>query len=134
MSTLVNGGTRYAAHLLLRARDFTTGSDIFSSDTRVLSSFSLDEAVRREILYGMEDAVSQSAQVSRYMSGLPFTVAGKTGTAQTGAATDNGLFVCCAPSQNPGIVVATVIEKAGGGSYAAMSAGRVLEAYAKKAG
>lgn len=134
LSTLVNGGTRYAAHLLLRARDFTTGSDIFSSDTRVLSAFSLDEAVRREILYGMEDAVSQSEQVVRYMSGLPFTVAGKTGTAQTGAATDNGLFVCCAPSQNPGIVVATVIEKAGGGSYAAMSAGRVLEAYAKKAG
>ena len=58
------------------------------------------------------------------MAGLPFAVAGKTGTAQTGARTDNGLFVCCAPASDPGIAVATVIERLGGGSYAALSAAR----------
>ena len=68
------------------------------------------------------------------MAGLPFAVAGKTGTAQTGARTDNGLFVCCAPASDPGIAVATVIEKAGGGSYAALSTARILEAYANKRG
>jgi cell division protein FtsI/penicillin-binding protein 2 len=64
------------------------------------------------------------------MSGLPVTVAGKTGTAQTGGQlSDNGLFVCCAPSRHPDIVVAAVVERAGGGSYAAMTAGRILDAY-----
>lgn len=68
------------------------------------------------------------------MADLPFSVAGKTGTAQTGSKTDNGLFVCCAPAYDSNIVVATVIEKAGGGSYAALSAARILEAYAEKKG
>lgn len=132
LSTLVNGGTRYKAHLLLRVRDVATQTDTHVTTPEVLSAFELDEAVRAEVLAGMEDAVTDSTQVSRYMAGLPFRVAGKTGTAQTGAATDNGLFLCCAPSQNPGIVVATVVEKAGGGSYASLSAARILEAYAKK--
>lgn len=131
LSTLVNGGTRYAAHLLLRVRDVATQTDTYVTQPEVLSSFALNEAVRAEVLAGMEDAVSDSATVSRYMAGLPFRVAGKTGTAQTGAATDNGLFICCAPSQSPGIVVATAVEKAGGGSYAALSAGRILAAYGK---
>lgn len=134
MSTLMNGGTRYAAHLLLRVRDLSTRTDTYTATPEVLSSFELDESVRQTVLRGMEDAVTQSAQVSRYMSGLPFAVAGKTGTAQTGATVDNGLFVCCAPSQDPGIVVATVVERAGGGSYAALSAARILQAYAGKAG
>lgn len=77
----------------------------------------------------MEQVVSTSAQISGYMKDVPVRVAGKTGTAQTGRANDNGLFVCCAPSRNPEIVVSSVIERAGGGSYSAMSAGRVLEAY-----
>ena len=45
------------------------------------------------------------------------------------AAKENGLFICAAPSRSPEIVVVSVIERAGGGSYSAMSAGRVLEAY-----
>ena len=134
LSTLVNGGTRYAAHLLLKVRDFTTRTDTYTTEPEILSSFTLDESVRSEVLAGMLDAVTESAGVSRYMADLPFSVAGKTGTAQTGSKTDNGLFVCCAPAYDSNIVVATVIEKAGGGSYAALSAARILEAYAEKKG
>lgn len=134
LSTLVNGGNRYAAHLLLRVRDFTTRTDTYTAEPKLLSSFPLDASVRDEVMAGMRAAVTESAGVSRYMAGLPFAVAGKTGTAQTGARTDNGLFVCCAPASDPGIAVATVIEKAGGGSYAALSAARILEAYANKRG
>ena len=66
------------------------------------------------------------------MRNIPVIVAGKTGTAQTGSkSTENGLFICCAPSRNPEIAVVSVIERAGGGSYSAMSAGAVLEAYYK---
>ncbi|MBP3666163.1 MAG: hypothetical protein J6K29_03830 [Clostridia bacterium] len=131
-STLVNGGTRYAAHLLLKVRDFSDRTDILVTAPKALNSFSLSEANRLTVIEGMEQMVSTSTEVSRYMRGVPVTVAGKTGTAQTGAkSTENGLFICCAPSRNPEIVVVSVIERAGGGSYSAMSAGAVLEAYYK---
>jgi penicillin-binding protein 2 len=130
ISTLVNGGNRYAAHLLGRVRDFRTREDVAVSEPVLVSSFDLPEAHRVAILEGMEQMISASASVSRYMRNVPVTVAGKTGTAQTGAgSTENGLFVCCAPSRDPEIVVVSVIERAGGGSYSAMSAGAVLEAY-----
>ncbi len=132
-STLVNGGTRYAAHLLLKVRDFSTRADVVVTSPHVVSSFSLSAADRLTVIGGMEQMVATSNEVSRYMQGVPVTVAGKTGTAQTGAkSTENGLFVCCAPSRSPEIVVVSVIERAGGGSYSAMSAGAVLEAYYKK--
>ena len=131
-STLFNGGTRYAAHLLLKVRDFSTRADTLVTSPTAVSSFSLSEAHRLTVIDGMEQMVATSSEVSRYMKNIPVTVAGKTGTAQTGAnSTENGLFICAAPSKNPEIVVVSVIERAGGGSYSAMSAGRVLEAYYK---
>ena len=131
-STLLNGGTRYAAHLLLKVRDFSTRTDTMVTTPSVLSAFTLPEAHRLTVIEGMEQMVATSSEVSRYMRNVPVTVAGKTGTAQTGSkSTENGLFICAAPSKNPEIVVVSVIERAGGGSYSAMSAGAVLEAYYK---
>ena len=132
LSTIVNGGSRYAAHLLYKVRDFSTREDVVVTEPRVLSSMTYPEAHRVTVIEAMEQMVATSSEVSRYMRDVPVTVAGKTGTAQTGAtSTENGLFVCCAPSRSPEIVVVSVIERAGGGSYSAMSAGRVLEAYYK---
>ncbi len=129
ISTLVSGGNRYAAHLLLRTRDVATQSDTYVSTPTLLDTVSIPAAHLSTVLDGMEKVISSSTQIQSYMKNVPVTVAGKTGTAQTGSATDNGLFVCCAPSRSPEIVVASVIERAGGGSYSAMSAGAVLEAY-----
>lgn len=130
ISTLVNGGTRYSAHLLSKAMDISTGETVYASEPTVLNSFALDQSYRQEILYGMEQVITSSGSISGWMSRVPVTVAGKTGTAQVGGnLNDNGLFVCCAPSRAPEIVVASVIEKSGGGSYAALAAARVLEAY-----
>lgn len=130
LSTLVNGGTRYSAHLLSRSVDVSTGQTVYASEPEVSDAFTLSDTYRQEILYGMEQVITSSSSISSWMSRVPVTVAGKTGTAQVGGnATDNGLFVCCAPSRNPEIVVTSVIEKSGGGSYAALAAARVLEAY-----
>ncbi len=130
-STIANGGTRYAAHLLLRVRDFSTKTDIYTAKPETLSTLAITDTARNTVLSGMEDVITSSSSLMYYMRNVPVTVAGKTGTAQTGNAVDNGLFVCCAPSRDPEIVVTSVIEKAGGGSYSAMSAGAVLEAYYK---
>ncbi len=131
ISTLVNGGTRYGTHLLYRVCA-PSGEVLYATQPEVLDSITLKEAHRQEILYGMEQVITSSSSISTWMRRVPVRVAGKTGTAQVGGnADDNGLFVCCAPSRQPEIVVTSVIERSGGGSYAALAASRVLEAYYK---
>lgn len=130
MSTLMNGGTRYGAHLLSRVVDVATGETVTETTPTVESQFTLKDEYRDEIITGMERVVTSSSLLTAFLKDVPVTVAAKTGTAQVGGGqVDNGLFVCTAPSRSPEIVVTSVIEHAGGGSYAAMAAARVLEAY-----
>ena len=66
----------------------------------------------------------------RIFGGL--TVAGKTGTAETGAAgLNNAWFIAFAPAEHPRIAVAVVIEHTPefGGTVAAPIAAQVMEAY-----
>ena len=138
ISTLVNGGTRYGAHLLLKTVDFATDEVTGGTMVTELSHVDLRDDVRNTVLSGMQRVVESNSTVRTFMRGVPsdVTVAAKTGTAQVGGdQPDNGLFVCCAARNNmmggqtPDIVVAAVVERCGGGSYPALTAGRVLEAY-----
>ena len=138
ISTLVNGGTRYGAHLLLKTVDFATGEATNTSESVALSHVNMTESVRQTILSGMKRVAESNATVRNFMKNVPshVTVAAKTGTAQVGGdQPDNGLFVCCASEgdmtggETPDIVIAAVIERCGGGSYPSMTAGRILEAY-----
>jgi len=81
-------------------------------------------------------AVSESGTAREKMRDLPFTVASKTGSAQTGRFKEdgkteiyNGLFVCAAPAENPKIVIATIIENAERGSDTTSIAREILLSY-----
>ncbi len=130
VSTLLNGGTRYSAHLLGEVKTYGNGEIVYSSTPRELDSIELSGEATDTVKYGMKRMVENSAFVSSYMKNIPVTVGGKTGTAELGGtATENGLFVCAAPYDKPEIVITSVVEHAGGGSYAAIAAARVLEEY-----
>ncbi len=133
ISTLLNGGTRYRAHLLLEVREAFTDEVVLSNrEGEVLSQMTLSENSTRYVKEGMKDMVKNTANVSRYMRNVSsiVDVGGKSGTAQVGGGLrDNGLFICAAPYNNPDITVCSVIERAGSGSYPAMAAAKVLEAY-----
>ena len=130
ISTLVNRGARYRAHLLMKVVDFATGETVYQSQPEILSAMELSDSHVSTVIRGMEEVVESSATVTRFMRNVPVKVAAKTGTAQVGGdESDNGLFVCFAPSQKPEIVISSVVERCGGGSYAALAAGRVLEEY-----
>ncbi len=130
VSTLLNGGTRYAATLLLKTSSFSEGGDSFVNTSEILSQVNISDEALTTVKRGMKQMVQDSATVSRYMKNVPVTVMGKTGTAELGGSErENGLFVCAAPYDNPEIVITSVIEHAGGGSYAALAAARILEAY-----
>lgn len=66
----------------------------------------------------------------RAMQGLPFDVAGKTGTAETGETDPHAWFVGYAPADAPEIVIVVMIEHVGEGStVAAPLFRRLVEAY-----
>lgn len=137
ISTILNGGNRYSAHLLKEVRSFE-GEVIFSSEAVVLNTVHLSDAALTSVKNGMKQMVKYDSVASHYMSGLPVTVGGKTGTAQRGSGkNDNRFFVCAAPYNDPEIVVSVIIEprddkpkdNAHGSSYACIAAARVLEKY-----
>ncbi|QDR82770.1 penicillin-binding protein 2 [Sporomusa termitida] len=75
-------------------------------------------------------AVAASGTGAATFKGFPQTVAGKSGSAETGRSTTHSWFVCYAPVEKPEIAVAVFVEDGGEGSMAAAPvARRVLESY-----
>lgn len=130
VSTVLNGGTRYSAHLLHSVNTYFTGETVHQVTPTVLSDMNISDHTLQTVMQGMKLMVEDSATVSNFMRNVPVTVGGKTGTAQIGGKQiDNALFVCAAPYNDPEIVISVVIDKGAGGSYSSLSAARVLEAY-----
>lgn len=130
IATVLNGGTRYGTHLLKEVKAYGNGDIVYVQKPDVKGAVKLTDEAITAAKQGMRQMVASSATVSRYMRDVPVTVGGKTGTAQLGGdLTENGLFVCAAPYNDPDIVVSVVIEKSGGGTYAAQAAADTLKAY-----
>lgn len=75
-------------------------------------------------------AVGKTGTAKNAFANAPYTVACKTGTAQTGVAgaSDHGTFIAYAPAENPEVAIAVVLEN-GTSSAAAGIAREVLDAY-----
>ncbi len=138
IATVTNGGTRYALTLLKEVRDYASGKAIFTAKTTVVEDISLSSDAMQAVRSGMKQMIQNDAAASVYMSGLPVTVGGKTGTAQRGTGkNDNRLFVCAAPYNDPDIVVSVVLEpddsvpkdNSRGSSYASYAASVVLKEF-----
>ena len=128
--TVLNGGTRYSAHLLHSVNTYFTNETVNRVQPQVLSELNIAQNTLDTVKHGMQLMIKDSATVSWNMRNVPVTVGGKTGTAQIGKGQiDNALFVCAAPYNDPEIVISVIIEHGAGGSYSSLSAARVLEAY-----
>lgn len=91
--------------------------------------------VSNENLAVIQDSLHDVTSVShgtafRAFEGLEVSVAGKTGTAESGQQDPHAWFAGYAPAQNPEIAIAVIVEHSGEGSvYAAPLFRKVLEAY-----
>ena len=113
---------------------FVAAVDGRSVEPELLLNVSAETAYWDEVFAGMVDTVSSVRGTAFGMrSGLSYSVAGKTGTAQVvGIAQDatydeealseyqrdHGWFIAFAPVENPEIVLAVLTENSGGGSSA----------------
>ena len=132
LSTIVNGGSRYSAHLLRNVYAFGADTPTFSyaqTDASLLDRTEIPEQVLSTVLHGMREVITGNRTVSTNLKNVPVSVGGKTGTAQNSSGCENALFVCAAPYDDPEIVISVVLEQGYSGGNASLTAARILEEY-----
>lgn len=127
----ITTGIRYAAHLLDRVVDYGTGETVSESVPEVVGTLTLQDSTVTAIKQGMKQVITASSTLSRQfrsVTALGITVGGKTGTAQVlSTDSDNGVFTCVAPLDDPEIAITCVIERATGGSAVVPTPAAMLE-------
>jgi penicillin-binding protein 2 len=121
-----NGEVIYKPHLVKEVRT-RSGAVVSRSEPEILHRIDVEPEVMKTVQAAMHDVMIPGGTGGRAaVPGIP--VGGKTGSAENphGDLT-HGLFVACAPVEDPIIAIAVVVENAGhGGSVAAPIAGEVL--------
>ena len=134
VSTIANGGTRYAAHLLHSVRTFS-GEVVLEYEKQVLSTVNISSANLSTIKLGMKSMVENSGTANYNMYtryGIDVTVCGKSGTAQIGGGKQNCWFTAFAPMDNPKIVVTSLVEEGSSGASVSWIDAAVISAYLNK--
>ena len=128
IATLVGNGQHYEAHLLKNVKSYDNSSVIYAYDKEPLNTVQMSDSTVRAVKEGMHNLTTGS--LSYYFSKCVVSAGAKTGTAETGINnTNNGVFVCFAPYDDPQIAVAVVIEKGGSGAALASTAVDIVNSY-----
>ena len=113
IATLVRGGTRYDAHLLKSVTAYDGSEILYEHEPEVLSEVEISASTLSAVKEGMY-SLTTSGSLARYFKGCIVSAGAKTGTAQINEnTTNNGVFVCFAPYEDPEIALAIVIERGG---------------------
>ena len=131
-AAIANGGTVYRPRLIQKIGSSNEPpEEIFPAE--VIGQLPVKPETIKAIQDGLRGVITSPKGTAGFVfKGFPETIAGKTGTAETGGAgvTSHAWFICYAPAENPKIVVAVFLENGGQGSYnAAPLARNVLETY-----
>ena len=130
IATLVNGGTRYSAHLLKEVKSSDFSQVLYTYEPEVLDSIDIQPENLDAVKAGMLALTTGKGSLARYFQDLPVQVGAKTGSAQVNAETEsNAVFVCFAPYDDPQIAISLVVEKGGSGSTLASIAADILRYY-----
>ena len=127
--TLISGGERYETRLLKAVKTYDNAGVVAVGDTKPVETIEISDSTLDAIKKGMHD-LTTTGSLSYYFKDCIVSAGAKTGTAQLGEnVTNNGMFVCFAPYEDPEIAVAVAIEKGGSGSALASTAVKILNAY-----
>ena len=125
---IANNGVRYKTHFIKSIRSYDNTSEKVISP-EIVASVKWSNAAIQQVKNGMI-AVGKTGTAKNAFADAPYSVACKTGTAQTGVAgaSDHGTFIAYAPAENPEVAIAVVMENGNSASAAAV-ARKVLDAY-----
>lgn len=131
-AAIANSGQRHTASILKSVRSFDYSENIYERENEVLSTVESEDynwAAVQEGMYLVANDPSGSGYAT-FKDYTASTVACKTGTAQKGeSVTNDGIFICYAPFEDPQIAIAVVVERGGAGANCAPIAREILEAY-----
>ncbi|QAA30677.1 penicillin-binding transpeptidase domain-containing protein [Clostridium manihotivorum] len=138
IATIVNGGTRYKVHLVDKITD-STGKVVQEFKPEVLNKIDISPTNLNLIKQGMQQANTDDlGTASSVFRDFPIPTGGKTGTATYNEQTQEsigrsayGVYVSCAPIDDPEIVVAVVMYDGAHGFLAADVAKAAYEVYFK---
>ena len=131
MSSIVNSGTRYNAHLLHTVKD-RSGETVYTSEASVAEKLEFSQSTHATLKNAMSRVVSESDVLTKYFSDVDARVGGKSGTAQVTANStlpDNALFSGFAPYDNPQIVGSCILEAGEVGANASKVVASVFEEF-----
>lgn len=118
MAAIANGGTLFKPHLVKKITD-AIGNLIKEVAPEIIRNDFIKPEYLKVVREGLRQAVTSGS--SRAMADLPFTSAGKTGTAQFGnEGKTHSWFTAFAPYENPEIVITVVVEGGGEGHELAL--------------
>ncbi|MBE6546785.1 MAG: hypothetical protein E7668_05035 [Ruminococcaceae bacterium] len=129
VSSVVNGGTRYNAHLLDSVRAFYTGEILQTTEPQIADRVTISDPTYALLIEAMGQVVSGSDTLSGYFKNLPCATGGKTGTAEVDGKEAYAIYCGFAPLEDPELVVSCIIEEGAVGSRAALAVSRVMEEY-----
>jgi penicillin-binding protein 2 len=112
-SLIANYGTAYQPHLVQKIVDpQSSETNLVTPNIQVKNIFKPENIL--VVRQGMREAVQRGSAMN--LSSLPFTAAGKTGTAQVSYKQPHAWFTGFAPFDQPEIVVTVLLENGGEGS------------------
>ena len=121
-ATIANRGYYYTPHVVRKVQGLPLDT-AFTHRHRTMAS----ERAYRAVVAGMRSSALKGT--CKALGHLPFTVCGKTGTAQN-RGQDHSVFMGFAPMNNPKIAIAVYVENGGfGADFAVPIAGVLFEQY-----
>ncbi len=140
---IANGGTVFKPHLVQHIQE-SRSNQIASVPPQVLASLTFKPENLAHVKAAMVDVVRPGGTAARAGADAPYSFAGKTGTAQVVAIKqgeryveskvqerhrDHALFLAYAPTDNPTIALAILVENGGSGSGTAAPIARAVFDY-----
>ena len=130
VATLVSGGKHCEPHLLKAIKSYDNTEILAVGDSTPTNVVEMKDSTLQAVKEGMLGYTQPGGQVYSYFKDCVVTAGAKTGTAQLGGGTtNNGVFVCFAPYDDPQIAVSIVIEHGNAGAALASTAVKILNAY-----
>ena len=130
IATLVSGGELLQPHLLKAIKSYDNAEVLTVGEADTLGTVSISDSTLEAVKEGMLGYTQPGGSVYNAFRNCVVTAGAKTGTSQLGGdQTDNGVFVCFAPYDDPEIAVAIVIEHATWGSNLASTGVEILNSY-----
>ena len=124
---IANNGKSYQPHLV-KGLVYEGNNEAVDIDYRKID-VGIDKKIFDIVKEGMYLVVNGEGTAT-HLRWSKFEISGKTGTSQNPQGEDHAWFIAFAPSNDPKIAIAVMVENVGfGGTHAAPIAKKVIEAY-----